>query len=131
MAPGALLIESPIEYAGFVDSLHYHQRVQFLITTPRIPKEVEDWRADLKENGYAIVKNAIQYDRAVSYQQKAFDWISSFGLGLDISDPSTWTKDHLPNHSANNLFRLYCVPHEKFIWDARMEPVVLDAFAKL
>jgi len=130
MAPGALLIESPIEYAGFVDPLDHHRRCQ-VITTPRVPKEVKDWRAGLKANGYAVVKNAIPHDRAVAYQKKAFDWISSFDRGLDIADPSTWTEEHLPIGSKNNLFRLYCVSHEKFVWDARMEPGVLDAFAKL
>ncbi|KFA71550.1 hypothetical protein S40288_06831 [Stachybotrys chartarum IBT 40288] len=34
-----------------------------------------------------------------------------------------------PTNGSFNTFHLYGVAHEKFMWDARMEPGVLDAFA--
>lgn len=89
------------------------------------------WYDDLQTNGYAVVKNAIPRDRAVAYQQKAFDWLKSFGTSLDISNPETWHKSNLPIQSKINAFTYYGVVHEKFMWDARMEPGVLDAFAAL
>lgn len=78
-----------------------------------------------------MVKNAIPRDRAVTYQQKAFEWLKSFGTDLDFADPDTWVKQNLPVQSKINTFHNYAVAHEKFMWDARMEPGVLDAFSLL
>ncbi|EXJ77298.1 hypothetical protein A1O3_10456 [Capronia epimyces CBS 606.96] len=90
-----------------------------------------EWLNDLCENGYAVVKGAIPRERAVQYQQRAFDWLRSFGKGLDLEDRSTWTAEHLPVQSKLNTFDNYCVVHEKFMWDARLEPGVIDAFTKI
>ncbi|KAH8748904.1 hypothetical protein F5883DRAFT_653025 [Diaporthe sp. PMI_573] len=90
-----------------------------------------DFRDDLFSEGYAIVKGAIPNDRARQYQQRAFDWLRSFGTPLDINDPATWTAENLPVQTKLNTFDNYCVVHEKFMWDARMEPGVVDAFAKV
>lgn len=77
------------------------------------------------------MKGAIPQDRAKAYQQKAFDWVKSFGTAFDHTKPETWTKDNLPVQSLINTFSAYGVSHEKFMWDARMEPGVLAAFAEL
>ncbi|KAK7560345.1 hypothetical protein IWX92DRAFT_318975 [Phyllosticta citricarpa] len=90
-----------------------------------------DWRDDLDRNGYAIIKGAVPQERAVKYQKKAFEWLSSFGTDFNINDPSTWTTANLPVQSKINIFTAYCVSHEKFMWDARLEPGVVDAFTKL
>ncbi|KAJ5200300.1 Phytanoyl-CoA dioxygenase [Penicillium cf. griseofulvum] len=90
-----------------------------------------DWRDDLREQGYAIIKNAIDPERALEYQRKALDWLKSFNTALDLDDPSTWTRENLPVQSKVNTFNGYCVTHEKFMWDARMEPKILEAFAKI
>ncbi|KAJ5356552.1 Phytanoyl-CoA dioxygenase [Penicillium concentricum] len=90
-----------------------------------------DWRDDLENQGYAIIKNAIDPERALEYQRKALDWLKSFNPALDLDDPSTWTTENMPVHSKINTFNGYCVTHEKFMWDARMEPKILDAFAKI
>ncbi|KAH8884207.1 phytanoyl-CoA dioxygenase [Thozetella sp. PMI_491] len=92
----------------------------------------KDWRADLQKNGYAVIKGAIPLDRALDYQQRARGWVKSFGNDeLDFDNPETWVKNNLPVHSSINTFGSYAAPHEKFMWDARMEPGVLDAFAKV
>ncbi|KAH7127618.1 hypothetical protein EDB81DRAFT_889410 [Dactylonectria macrodidyma] len=90
-----------------------------------------DFRDDLAANGYAVVKEAIPRDRAIQYQHKAFDWLKSFGTALDVDDPATWKAENLPVQSKLNTFDNYCVVHEKFMWDARMEPGVVDSFAKI
>ncbi|KAJ5498882.1 Phytanoyl-CoA dioxygenase [Penicillium expansum] len=90
-----------------------------------------DWRDDLHNQGYVVIKNAIDPERAQSYQRKALEWLKSFSPALDLNDPSTWTKDNLPVQSKVNTFNGYSVTHEKFMWDARMEPKVLEAFAKI
>lgn len=94
--------------------------------------QTNDWRADLKRDGFAVVKGAIPKDRAISYQSKAREWLKSFGNdALDFNDPKTWVDANLPVHSSINTFGGYRVAHEKFMWDARMEPGVLDAFTKI
>jgi ectoine hydroxylase-related dioxygenase (phytanoyl-CoA dioxygenase family) len=85
----------------------------------------------LQANGYTVLKNAIPKNRAVAYQQRALAWLSSFGTELDISKPETWIKSNLPIQSKINTFYGYSVAHEKFVWDARMESGVIEAFETL
>ncbi|KAE8445967.1 hypothetical protein EG329_012606 [Mollisiaceae sp. DMI_Dod_QoI] len=87
--------------------------------------------SDLFENGFTIVKNAIPKDKAVQYQEKAYGWLKSFDTELDFNKPETWIKQNLPVQSKINTFSTYGVVHEKFMWDARMEPGVLQAFEHL
>lgn len=85
-----------------------------------------DWLAQLRDNGFAVIKNAIPQDRAIAYQQKAREWLKSFGNDeLDYEDPETWLAKNLPIQSTINTFSAYSVAHEKFMWDARMEAGVI------
>ncbi|KAL2203590.1 phytanoyl-CoA dioxygenase [Sarocladium strictum] len=93
--------------------------------------KLTSWEADLARDGFAVIKGAIPKDRAISLQQAAFDWLKSFGTALDFNNPDTWTTDNLPVQSKINTFHSYGVAHEKFMWDARMEPGVLGAFSKM
>lgn len=79
-----------------------------------------------------MIKGAIPQARALEYQQRARAWIKSFGNdGLDYANPATWVKKNLPVHSTINTFSSYGGPHEKFMWDARLEPGVVGAFAQV
>lgn len=78
-----------------------------------------------------MLKGAIPVDRAVHYQEKAYEWLKSFSEELDFDDPSTWVAENLPITNFVKSYAGYCVPHEKFVWDARQEPGVLDAFSTL
>lgn len=78
-----------------------------------------------------MIKNAIAREKAEYYQHKALDWLQSFDSRLDLDDPATWINEHLPVQSKLNTFNNYSVVHEKFMWEARLEPKVVDAFAKL
>jgi len=91
-----------------------------------------DWRADLQRDGYCVVKGAVPREQALRYQQRAFEWMKSFNNPeLDFNNPETWIKANLPVSSTINTFNSYCVAHEKFMWDARMEPGVLEAFERI
>lgn len=70
-------------------------------------------------------------DQAKYYQEKAFDWLKSFDTPLDFKNRETWIAENIPRMNFIRAFGTYCVAHEKFMWDARMEPGVLDAFSKL
>lgn len=91
----------------------------------------QPWLADLHRDGYVVVKGAVPRDRALGYQKAAHNWLASFGTELDLEKPETWTKENLPNQSKINTFHGYCVTHEKFFWDARTEPGVVDVFATI
>lgn len=91
----------------------------------------EPWQDDLRTKGFAVIKGAIPRERAIAYQQKAFDWLDSFGNAFDINNPETWLKANLPVQTKINTFHHYAVMHEKFMWDARMEPRILDVFSKV
>ncbi|KAM0414586.1 hypothetical protein ACHAPT_013568 [Fusarium lateritium] len=91
-----------------------------------------DFRDDLVRQGFTVVKNVIPRDRAVAYHEKAYEWLQSFpGTQLDFDNPTTWVEGNLPRQSAIRTYDRYCVTHEKFMWDARLEPGVIDTFAKL
>lgn len=90
-----------------------------------------DWRDDLESQGYAVLKGVIPKDKARYYQQKALEWLKSFDSTLDLDNPSTWKKADLPVQTILNTYENYGVVHEKFMWEARMEPAVIDAFAKV
>ncbi len=105
---------------------------QNLIKKIRPKVKYNDWRADLLEKGYAVVKGAVPYEKAKGYQEKAYEWLKSFdNAELDFNKPETWIKENLPVQSHINTFSTYGVTHEKFMWDARMEPAVLAAFVRL
>ncbi|RDW66006.1 phytanoyl-CoA dioxygenase [Coleophoma cylindrospora] len=118
MAPSALLPEPNLRDAEILQK-----------ATSKAPGN--DWLAALQQNGYVVVKNAIPYERAVQYQERAYDWLRSFQTDLDFNKPESWIRSNLPVQSKINTFSSYCVAHEKFMWDARMEPKVLDAFARI
>ncbi|GKT40261.1 uncharacterized protein ColSpa_00442 [Colletotrichum spaethianum] len=116
MAPSATLVETPTLVKSAL---------------PSVVKTKDDWRADLEKNGFAVVKGAIPRDRAISYQEKAYAWLKSFGTDLDFNNPATWITANLPVQSKINTFHSYGVAHEKFMWDARLESGVIEAFAKI
>lgn len=94
-------------------------------------KQYGDFRDELRQKGFVVVKGALSEIRALEYRQKAFDWVQSFGTRLDLNDRRTWTAENLPVMNKVRTFHAYGVVHEKFMWDARMEPGVLGTFSKL
>ena len=78
------------------------------------------WIADLRRDGFAVVKGAGPRERADAYASAALDWAESFpGLGFKRDDPATWDADHLPIHYPGGLYVGYAVAHERFAWEAR------------
>ncbi|KAL5341452.1 phytanoyl-CoA dioxygenase [Aspergillus crustosus] len=100
---------------------------------PEIGQNLQnDLLAEISRDGYTVIKNVIPADRAARHQQNAFSWLKSFNnANLNISDPTTWTAENLPVHSPINTFSKYAVNHERFIWDIRLEPGVLEVFEKI
>lgn len=76
------------------------------IQVPDITQKHGDWRDNLFQNGYAIIKNAVPASRAAGYVESMTQWLEKFPLGFDRNNPSTWTEEHLPAHMkyASSLF---------------------------
>ncbi|KIW12060.1 hypothetical protein PV08_09334 [Exophiala spinifera] len=90
-----------------------------------------DWRDDLFRDGFAVVKGVMSPERAASYVERMFKWLETFPYDFDRNDPSTWGPEHLPRNMKRGMYHSYGTPHEDFVWDARTEPGVLEAYAKL
>ncbi|ORY86667.1 hypothetical protein BCR35DRAFT_302382 [Leucosporidium creatinivorum] len=90
-----------------------------------------DFRDDIVQNGYAVVKGVITQERAEDYVQQFHQWLEDFGLGYKRDDPSTIKEECLPIIHQKGLIQAYGAPHESFTWGVRSEPGVIDAFAKL
>ncbi|ETS81552.1 hypothetical protein PFICI_06554 [Pestalotiopsis fici W106-1] len=90
-----------------------------------------DWRDDLEANGYVVVKGAVPPEKAEYYQQQAFNWLKTFDPKLDFKDPGTWKDATLPVQTDRNTYEHCGVVHERFMWEARLEPGVVNAFAKI
>ena len=50
---------------------------------------------------------------------------------LDLDKSETWIQENLPINTFIKAYGNHCVSHEKFMWDARMEPGVLRAFSEV
>ncbi|KAK2737301.1 hypothetical protein FQN57_000385 [Myotisia sp. PD_48] len=90
-----------------------------------------DWRDQLFRDGYTIVKGVISPERAQTYVDRMLAWLESFPYGFDRQRKSTWTAKHLPPNLKGGMYQGFAVQHEQFMWDARQEPNVISAFAKL
>ena len=93
-------------------------------------KKYGDFRDELFESGFVVVKGVISPERASYYRQKAIQCLQSFTPKFDINNPNTWVEENMPKMERNMITR-YAVSHEKFMWDARQEPGVLKAFTTL
>ena len=90
-----------------------------------------DWRDEFHKNGCVVIKNVISPERAAYYCQKQISWLNKFDLGFDENNPETWTADHLPISFKSSMYYSYGSTHEKFAWEARSEPAVIEIFEKL
>ncbi|KAJ5971233.1 uncharacterized protein N7479_001151 [Penicillium vulpinum] len=91
----------------------------------------DDWRDHLQQHGYTIIKNAISPEKAQYYQQQQIEWLEKFTYGFKKDDSTTWTPEYLPAHARGGMYFRYGVQHEAFMWEARQEAGIIDAFAKL
>ncbi|KAK4699933.1 hypothetical protein P7C70_g6324, partial [Phenoliferia sp. Uapishka_3] len=89
------------------------------------------WLQELRRDGFAIIRGAVSPERSNEYASAALSWAESFPLGFKKEDPSTWDADHLPIHYTGGLFTGYAVAHEDFVWRARQEEKISQAFAEI
>ncbi|KAL2785527.1 hypothetical protein BJX66DRAFT_343035 [Aspergillus keveii] len=95
------------------------------------PTNYGDFRDALNRDGYAVVKGAIPIERAKNYANEFYTYLEDFDLGYKRDDPSTVKRANLPVINEKGMILAYGVTHEKWVWDIRSEPGVIDAFAKV
>lgn len=61
-------------------------------------EEFGDWRDQLVQDGYVVVKGVISQDKAKHYLDSMFEWLETFPYGFKKDDPSTWGPENLPAH---------------------------------
>ncbi|KAL4813452.1 hypothetical protein BDW67DRAFT_177894 [Aspergillus spinulosporus] len=93
--------------------------------------ESPQWLHDLHCNGWALVKGVIPKDKALSYADRAEDWLEGFNLGYKRDDPATWKSKNLPRHRHGGLFDHFSFAPAQFVWDCKSEPTVREIFATI
>ncbi|KAL4971938.1 hypothetical protein BDW66DRAFT_163293 [Aspergillus desertorum] len=98
-----------------------------------LPTNYGDFRDALNKDGYAVIKGAIPLDRATKYADEFYGYLEvcNSGLGYDRNDPSTVKPSNLPVINEKGMILAYGVTHEKWVWDIRGEPGVVDTFAQV
>jgi hypothetical protein len=98
-----------------------------------ISEEVfEEYKRQLDEDGYAIIKGAVDPDKAEQYAQRFWDYLENLSKDhkIDRNDTSTWKGG---NWMANlhGILKQYNVGHAQFIWDVRDEDGIVSFFEQL
>lgn len=57
-----------------------------------------DWRDQLINDGYVVLKGVISPERAGYYLDSLFDWLETFPYGFRKDDRTTWGPQNLPAH---------------------------------
>ncbi|KAL4812252.1 hypothetical protein BDW67DRAFT_178878 [Aspergillus spinulosporus] len=97
------------------------------------PTNYGDFRDALNRDGYAVIKGAIPLGRATKYADEFYSYLEVCisGLGYRRDDPSTVKPSNLPVINEKGMILAYGVTHEKWVWDIRGEPGVVNTFAKV
>ena len=88
------------------------------------------WLLDLRENGYAVVPSVIFEEAIAQYKARFWDWIESFGTGIDRNDHRTWGGERWPP-SIRGLLQHYGIGHASFVWALRSEKAIIDVFSAI
>ncbi|WRT70627.1 uncharacterized protein IL334_007625 [Kwoniella shivajii] len=90
-----------------------------------------NWKEDLHQQGWVVIKGVIPREKALSYADEAYQYLESFGLGFDAKDRTTWIPENMPFFFKGGLFHRYGASHEQFVWDIKQEPELVKQFAEL
>jgi len=90
-----------------------------------------DWVQHLREHGWAIVKNVVSKERCEYYHNEMWKLMGLFGTGIKREDRETWKDANWPAALHGGLMHGYGIGHQPFVWEARLEPGVLNIFSTL
>ncbi|KAJ5662812.1 hypothetical protein N7507_003543 [Penicillium longicatenatum] len=90
-----------------------------------------DRRDQFLKNVYTVIKGAIPRERADTYRETTLEWFHKFLFEFDIKNKETWKEDNLPVMMNGGMVLGYAASHEKWVWEARIEPRVIEPFARI
>jgi hypothetical protein len=61
-------------------------------------KTYGDWRDQLINEGYVVLKGVVSEKNAKYYLDSLFGWLETFPFGFSREDKSTWGPQNLPAH---------------------------------
>ncbi|GAM23586.1 hypothetical protein SAMD00019534_067610, partial [Acytostelium subglobosum LB1] len=88
------------------------------------------WRKDLYNNGWAIVRNVVPEERCEVYRSAFWKWLEDFGTGIDRNKRSTWTDEKWPSN-IHGILQQYSFGQNQFVWDIRSEQPIIDIFTQI
>jgi len=94
-------------------------------------EEDPQWLKDLDRDGFVVVKGVVTKEKAAEYAKAGEDWLEGFKLGYKRDDPSTWDVKNLPKHNKGGLYSQFSFAHAQFVWDAKLEPKIIELFQKV
>ena len=80
-----------------------------------------DWRDQLFNDGYIVLKAVITPERAQSYVDRMMAWLESFPYGFCRDRKSTWNTEHLP---VSLKFVAASPDFERFIYGCAVKAVM-------
>ena len=91
-------------------------------------KDVEKWKAYLKEHGFVVVHGCVTEEKCKEVLQEMKKTLAAFSSELKLDDPETWKwAKNYPFQSHGGIIEY--VGHAKFQWDLR--ELVAPIFAKI
>lgn len=102
-----------------------------LTATPASKNALPQWKIDLENNGVAVAPGVLSKERCDYYIDSLYSWLETFPYGFDRNDPSTHNPEHLPANMKGGMYHGYACQHEKFVWEARLEPKIIKVFEQV
>ncbi|GAM25630.1 hypothetical protein SAMD00019534_088050, partial [Acytostelium subglobosum LB1] len=88
------------------------------------------WRKDLYNNGWAVVRNVVPPERCETYRAAFWKWFEDFGTGIDRNDRASWSSDKWPAN-LHGILQQYAFGQNQFVWDIRSEQAIIDVFSQI
>jgi ectoine hydroxylase-related dioxygenase (phytanoyl-CoA dioxygenase family) len=92
-------------------------------------QEFGAYKNQLDVDGYVVVKNVVSKERAKQFQDGFFDYLEHLNPHIKRTDPKTWRGDNFP-HTNHGLFHHNNVGHIMPLWEARVEPGMLEFYQR-
>ena len=95
-----------------------------------ITENSPSWVHHLNTQGYAVVPNVLTSSECDQIIDRAWDWLTTLGTGIQRDDKATWTDDRWPRN-FNGIIQRYRIGHAPFVWQARTNSKVVAVFEKI
>jgi ectoine hydroxylase-related dioxygenase (phytanoyl-CoA dioxygenase family) len=94
-------------------------------------EQFAEYKRKLDEDGYVVIKGAVEATKAQEYASRFWDYLESLSKEnkIDRTNPDTWRGEHWIQN-IHGIIKHYNVGHQQFVWDARDEDGIVSFFEK-